>query len=224
MRSDLQKRWDTLVSKVDTRREQFDKFVEVLKDKSTYFTAPASPKYHCNWEEGLLEHSINVAENAIAIKNVLAPGIPDESCVICGLFHDLGKGPIGKPYYLFAEPTEKQAKAGYVPYPPFTYNDDRDDIYLSVPQRAVRQVTRFIPLRDYEYQAILIHDGQYVNDNDSYSSKENPFALILSYADNFAGFVQEGIDAKSESGKKYDRTYRYPKMFESMIRQKPWND
>lgn len=224
MRQDLKVRWDSLVEKVVDRRERFDKFVKVLEERSTYFTAPASPRYHCNWEEGLLEHSINVAENALAIKSVLAPGIPDESCVICGLFHDLGKGPIGEPYYLFSQPTEKQVKAGYVVWPPYTYNSNNQSVYMSVPQRAVRQITQYIPLKDWEYQAILIHDGQYVKDNDSYSSNENPFALILSYADNFAGFVQEAVNEKTESGKGYEKKFRHHPKLMGMVKMKPWED
>lgn len=222
MREDLKSRWDLLVSRVVNRRSEFDKFVEVLKEKSTYFTAPASPGYHCNWEEGLLEHSINVAENAIAIKNVLAPGIPDESCVICALFHDLGKAPIGRPYYLFREPTTNQAKYGFIAYPPYKYSDEPRD-FMTVPQTSVRQLTQYIPIEDWEYQAILIHDGVYVDENKAYGTKENAFSLILHYADSFAGFIQEGSDKQDESGKKMVRKWSSTPEMLAMVRMKPWN-
>jgi len=45
----------------------------------------------CNKERGLLEHSVNVAETMLKFKETLAPGIPNKSCVIAGLLHDLGK-------------------------------------------------------------------------------------------------------------------------------------
>lgn len=210
MREDLKKRWDALVEKVVDRREDFDKFVSELEKRSTYFTAPASPGYHCNWEEGLLEHSINVAEAAVAIKNVLAPGYSDESCVICGLFHDLGKGPLDRPYYLFNEPTANQKKYGFVVARPFKYNED-PQIFMTVPQTSVRQITQYIDLTDWEYQAILIHDGVYVDENKAYGTKETPFALILHYADSWSGFILEGSMKPSEDGKRYEKKYNTPR-------------
>lgn len=208
MKSELRPRWEALVEKVIERRPQFDRFIAVLEEESTYFTAPASPKYHCNWAEGLLEHSINVAENAIKIKNVLMPEIKDESCVICGLFHDLGKGPIGEPYYLFNVPTPNQQRFGFVAYPRYIYNTNKS-VFMTVPQRAVRQVSSYIPLTDEEYQAILIHDGMYVDENKAYGLKEVPLARILQYADNWSGLVIEGIDEKNEDGKGYHRVKRW---------------
>ncbi|MCZ7397893.1 MAG: hypothetical protein O8C59_05250 [Candidatus Methanoperedens sp.] len=54
-----------------------------------------------NKEGGLLENSIGVAETLLQMRAVLAPEISEESCVIVGLFHDIGKvGMPGKPYYL----------------------------------------------------------------------------------------------------------------------------
>lgn len=201
-----QDRWDILLTKIkdEERREQFDKFVEFLKEKTSYFTAPASPKYHCSWEEGLLEHSLNVAENALVLNKALKAGLNEEELVICGLFHDLGKAYIGdnEPYYTVAVPTENQAKWGYVPFPPYNYNQN-GQVWLSVPQRSVRLVTQYINISDAAYQAILIHDGQYVPENSFYSSHECPMALILNYADNWAGFTMEGQVAKSDDGKSY---------------------
>lgn len=198
----LMKEFESYRELVVSRREQFDKFIEILNERSNYFDSPASPRYHCNWEHGLLEHSLNVVRNALRIKQVLAPGIPDESCVICGLFHDLGKAPIDGKYYKKVEPSPKQVQYGYVPYPAFKYDDD-PNTFMTVPQKSVRQVTQYIPLHDYEYQAILIHDGQYVDENHSYKCKENPFALILHYADSFSGFVIEGTRKQSLDGKSY---------------------
>jgi hypothetical protein len=45
-------------------------------------------------------------------------------------------------------------------------------------------------------QAIVYHDGQYVDDNTSVATKETPLALLLQYADSWSGFVIE----ESEGG------------------------
>ncbi|MDE5993144.1 MAG: hydrolase, partial [Oscillospiraceae bacterium] len=42
-------------------REGADKLLEyLLSDKSDFFTAPASTRFHGSYEGGLLEHSLNV--------------------------------------------------------------------------------------------------------------------------------------------------------------------
>lgn len=102
-------RYENLKSKVVSRREEFLKFMEFIEAETEYLTAPASTKFHLCKESGLLEHSVNVAENLLKIKSSLAPEISDESCVIVGLLHDLGKVGMPKnPQYIKNEPTLKQ--------------------------------------------------------------------------------------------------------------------
>jgi len=61
----------------------------------------AGSRFHLNIERGLLLHSVGVTCNALDVRTLLAPDIPDESIVIAALFHDLGKvGYPGKPHYL----------------------------------------------------------------------------------------------------------------------------
>ena len=43
-------------------REGADKFLEYLLEKTDFFTAPASTRFHGSYEGGLLEHSLNVYE------------------------------------------------------------------------------------------------------------------------------------------------------------------
>lgn len=207
MKENNKKRWDMLVSliKDPVRKKQFDNFIEYITNHSSYFTAPASPGYHCSWEEGLLEHSMNVAYNAVTLNRALKAGLNEEELVIGGLFHDFGKCYIAEdePYYLVANPTPAQAKAGYVPFPAFIYNK-AGQVFMTVPQRSVRVLTQFIDISDALYQAILIHDGQWVPDNKSYGCKENSMALILNYADSWAGFIMEGKQVQSASGKSYE--------------------
>ena len=41
------------------KREGADRLREYLTDKSDFFVAPASARYHCAHEGGLCEHSVN---------------------------------------------------------------------------------------------------------------------------------------------------------------------
>ena len=45
-----------------TNREGMEKLIEFLETKTDFFKAPASTRFHGNYEGGLLEHSMKVYE------------------------------------------------------------------------------------------------------------------------------------------------------------------
>ena len=172
-------RYELLKRKVVERKAEFDGLMDFIEGETSYLTAPASTKYHLCREGGLLEHSVNVAETMLKMKGVLAPGISDESCVVVALLHDLGKAGVpGAPQYL---PNEYRTP----------YRINKDMVYLSVPVRSLYLAGPRFPLTEEEAQAIVYHDGQYVDDNRSVAAREEPLTLLLQYADNWSGFVIE---------------------------------
>lgn len=176
-------RYELLKEKVVERKSEFESLMDFIETETSYLTAPASSKFHLCREGGLLEHSVNVAETMLKIKAVLAPGISDESCVIVALLHDLGKsGMPGNPQYIPNEPSEKQKAAGYGPSIPYHIN--KDMVYLSVPVRSLYLAGSRFPLTAEEAQAIVYHDGQYVDDNRSVATREEPLTLLLQYAED----------------------------------------
>lgn len=77
------------------KREGADKLLEWLL-KTDFFKAPASSKFHSNFEGGLCSHSINAynrfkqnLENEY--KDDLQEKVSQETIAICGLLHDLCK-------------------------------------------------------------------------------------------------------------------------------------
>ena len=190
MEQTLQERYNKLKSLVKNRASQFAELIDYIENETEWLTAPASTRFHLCKENGLLEHSVNVAETLIRIKDTLYPLIEDESCVIVALLHDLGKvGMPGEPLYIKNKPTENQRRAGYGPTYPYSFNNDLT--YLSVPIRSLYLALPFLPLTEEETQAIAYHDGQYVDDNRSVAKNERPLTLMLQYADNWCGFVIE---------------------------------
>ena len=190
MDAELKKRYEALKAKVIRRADDFAALMEFLETKTAWLTAPASTRFHLCREHGLLEHSVNVAETLLRIKNTLYPSIEDESCVIVALLHDLGKA--GTPegaQYLKNEPTERQKQYGYGATYPYSFN--KNLTYLSVPIRSLYLALPYISLSEEEAQAIVYHDGQYVEDNRSVAKNERPLTLLLQYADNWSGFVIE---------------------------------
>ena len=83
-----------------TNREGTDNVIEELSSLG-FFEAPASTKFHLNEEGGLLMHSLNVCNTALAIRDVmllkndsLREALPKDSVIIAGLLHDVCKADI----------------------------------------------------------------------------------------------------------------------------------
>lgn len=183
-------RYENLKSRVISRRDEFSRLMEFVENETDYLNSPASTRFHLCTKHGLLEHSVNVAENMLKLRNAIAPDIDEESCIITALIHDLGKaGMPGNPQYIANEPTAKQKQYGYGPSVPYRMNDNL--IYLSVPLRSLYLALPRISLTESEVQAIMYHDGQYVDDNKSVATKETPLLLLLQYADTWSTFVTE---------------------------------
>ena len=183
-------RYELLKSKVIDRREEFLKLIDFMENQTDYLNSPASTRFHLCRKMGLLEHSVNVAETMLRLRGALAPEISEESCIICALIHDLGKaGMPGAPQYIPNEPTARQKQYGFGPSVPYRMNDNL--VYLSVPLRSLYRALPHIKLSESEVQAIMYHDGQYVDDNKSVATKETPLLLLLQYADTWSTFVTE---------------------------------
>lgn len=98
---ELLDRYEKLKQKVVERKDSFNRFLGILESETTWLISPASTRFHLAEERGLLKHSVGVAETLLRFREFLAPAISEESCVIVGLLHDVGKlGMPGKPLYL----------------------------------------------------------------------------------------------------------------------------
>ncbi len=77
------------------KREGADKLLDWL-EKSDFFAAPCSTKFHCAYEGGLVEHSVNVYNRLLSlVKKEYGDDwqkkYSNETVAICGLLHDLCK-------------------------------------------------------------------------------------------------------------------------------------
>ena len=183
-------RYEALKSRVVKRKAEFDSLINFMENETDYLSSPASTRFHLCRKQGLLEHSVNVAETMLKFRESVAPDIDEESCIITALIHDLGKaGMPGKPQYLENEPTPKQKQYGFPATIPYRINDEL--VYLSVPVRSLYLALPYITLSESEVQAVMYHDGQYIDDNKSVATKETPLLLLLQYADTWSTFVIE---------------------------------
>ncbi|MBU4252016.1 MAG: HD domain-containing protein [Candidatus Omnitrophica bacterium] len=196
----VQERYEALKSKVTKRKNEFDTFINMLEKGSSWLTSPASTKYHLNKAGGLLEHSVGVTETLLKFRETLAPAISEESCVIVGLLHDVGKiGMPGKPRYLKNDNQWEIEKRN------MTYKINPDEVYMNLATRSLYLIAKYISLSDSEAQAILYHDGQYVEGNKEVAHHEMPITLLVHFADMWTATVYEEGRKIVESTDYYDK-------------------
>ena len=177
-------------------REGADKLLEYLQSKNCdFFTAPASTKFHCSYEGGLCEHSLNVydclksyASSQRAIEQFQL-SFSDESITISALLHDICK--INT--YTVSTRNVKNDKTGQ--WEKIPYYDYNDTLPYGHGEKSVYIVSGFMRLTREEAMAIRWHMG--------FSGEENvklignalrmyPLALALSIADAEASsFVEK---------------------------------
>lgn len=169
------------ITNKDVRESILDMFEDI---QERVFSAPASHRasYHNCFPGGLSEHSIRVYNILKNHCENFAPEIPQDSIIITALLHDLGKiGSMTEPYYVPQRSSWHQEKLGEF----YTHNDNL--MYMGTAQRSLRLLGQYgVNLTEDEYQAILIHDGQYIDENAKYKNKECTLALLLHQADMLA--------------------------------------
>lgn len=196
----VRERYEELKKKIVKRKKEFDAFISQLEGETSWLTSPASTRFHLNKEGGLLEHSVAVAENLLKFRETLAPQISEESCVIVGLLHDVGKiGMPGKPRYL------KNDNEWEIRNRNMTYKINPKEIYMNLAARSLYLVSKYIPLSDSEAQAILYHDGQYVDSNREVAHRETPLTLLVHFADMWTAHIYEEGRSLEEDTDYYDK-------------------
>lgn len=196
----VRERYEELKKKVAKRKKEFDAFINMLEQESSWLTSPASTRFHLNKEGGLLEHSVGVAETLLKLRSLLTPELSEESCVIVGLLHDVGKiGMPGKPRY-FKNDNDWEVKNRDM-----TYKVNPKEVYMNLAARSLYLIAKYIPLSDSEAQAILYHDGQYIEANKEVAHRETPLTLLVHFADCWTASVYEERRVVKEDEDYFDR-------------------
>ena len=120
-----------------TNREGMENLIEFLKNKTDFFEAPASTRFHGSFKGGLLEHSMKVYE-------ILKQKAGDsESVRIIALLHDICKTNFYKVDYRNAK--NEQGVWEKVPY--YTIEDT---IPYGHGEKSVMMISEFIKLTPEE--------------------------------------------------------------------------
>ena len=120
-------------------------------EKSDFFTAPASTKFHAAFEGGLAEHSWSVYRLFEEKVKTYKLDVPEESVIICGLLHDICKTNVYKKGKKnVKEPTGWVEKEVWEYKDSFSYGHGEKSVYM---------IERHIKLTDLEAMTIRWHMG-----------------------------------------------------------------
>lgn len=121
-------------------------------ETTDFFTTPASTRYHCACECGLVMHSISVYETLI--EKYFDPNTDnEESFTICALLHDLCKAN----FYKISMRNVKDENTGVWEKRPYYEVDDQ--FPYGHGEKSVFLIERFLRLKPNEATAIRWHMG-----------------------------------------------------------------
>jgi len=170
-------------------REGADRLLDWL-GTTDFYLAPASTKFHCACESGLVQHSVNVFEVLVA-KYFKEESDNMETFAICGLLHDLCKAQ----YYKTATRNVKNEETGVWEKKPYYTVDDA--FPYGHGEKSVFLIERFLRLKTAEAMAIRWHMGGFDdsvrggNYSISYAYERYPLAVQLHLADMEATYLWE---------------------------------
>lgn len=184
---------DCAESKIRKLIEGESRFTSEFKDwlyATDYFKAPASSHGHNSIEGGLALHSFNVLQRLIEINNKMEFGIPVDSVLILGLFHDICK----IHFYKSEKRNRKNPETKqWEEYDSFVIDDKMP---LDHGHKSVI-LLRPLKLNMNEMLAIAWHSGCW--DVSEYgrvmslreAMKKTPWTIALQWADQIATFYDE---------------------------------
>ncbi len=183
-----------------TNCQGMEEVIKYLK-KSGFFKAPASTIHHLNYEGGLMEHSMNVLNMAMALrksvvemKPEMAEKLPERSIIISALLHDVCKANV----YKKAQKWRKDENGRWEQYD--TYDTDYSRMPVGHGEKSVIMLLSLgLKMTVDEIVAIRWHMGAWDVAFQSYETKNNineaanrhPLLSLIQSADNLSTHILE---------------------------------
>ena len=176
-------------------------------ESSDFFNAPASTKYHSNFEGGLCYHTLNVYRKIKKLVEAQWENFPiysEDTLKIVALCHDLAKMDFYEPttynkkvYKEFGSKNDELGRFDWESEIGYKVKDFKDRyLFGSHGQNSERIASFYIPLSDEESASIIWHMGGADNFScEDLSSLYNKYPLIvyLHMADYMITYLDERI-------------------------------
>lgn len=182
------------IFKENIKRPGAEDLLDYLENKSDFFTAPASARYHSAFEGGLCEHSLNVYDclvdylNRPRVREVYELDYSDETVALVALCHDPCK--IG--CYKSSVRNVKQVDGSWRQVPTFQFDDPMP---YGHGEKSVYIINGYVRLTREEAFAIRYHMGFSGPEDNRDIGKVfelYPLAYALHAADSEATYFLEG--------------------------------
>lgn len=151
-------------------------------EKTDFYTAPASTRFHGSYDGGLLEHSMKVYEilKHKVEHSIMNIEVPEDTLKIVALLHDICK----VNYYKVDYRNAKNESGVWEKVPYYTVDDT---IPYGHGEKSVMMLTEYIKLTSEEKYCIRWHMG-FTEPKEQYTTigiafKKYPLALLLHEAD-----------------------------------------
>lgn len=187
------KRFYSLCEKTGDRAPAIAAMLDELDERLCLCPASAKKDFHGAFPGGLVDHSLRVLNNLVALNKSYDWKLKKESMILGALFHDIGK--IGMPgkessndFYAPQTDSWRHDKLGEV----YKYNDAID--YLSTPDRSVFIMQHYqVALTSEEWLAIKLNDGFVVDMNKPYCLRITPLVYGVMTADYIATMSEKNV-------------------------------
>lgn len=180
------------------KRPGADKLLDYLINKSDFFTAPSSTRFHGSYEGGLVQHSVNVYHclkdylERARVKDIYGMKYSDETIALVSLLHDLCK----INFYTVDYRNAKNADGVWEKVPYYAINDTMP---YGHGEKSVYIISGYLygegRLSREEAFAIRYHMGFSGNEDKNSIGRAlemYPLAFALSVADMEASYFLEG--------------------------------
>ena len=170
-------------------REGMDEFIKFLNN-STFFSDPASSRYHANFPGGLAFHSHNLGKIALSLNKLFNRNINEDTIYLVAIAHDLCK--IGS--YNIDNKWKKNSQGKWESYLTYCYNPNQIQCLHGTESALI--ASKYIKLTDEEQQAITYHMGAYrLSERDcnqmNNSIKKYSLVLLIQQADMATAYFYE---------------------------------
>ena len=181
------------IYRANVTRPGADALLDSLEHKSDFFTAPASARYHCAYEGGLCDHSVNVYHCLVdylareRVQDLYGLEYSEETVAVVSLLHDVCKVGCYKP----GTRNVKDEAGKWHSVPTYTFDDP---LPYGHGEKSVYIVNGFIRLTREEAMAIRWHRGFSGTEDPrtvGQALQKYPLAFALATADSEASYFLE---------------------------------
>ena len=183
-----------------TGREGMESVINYLEN-SAFFTAPASTAYHMSYEGGLMDHSMNVYEMALALRGpvvAMKPGVgenlSEKSIIIAALLHDICKANTyrkTKKWNMGDDGKWKQSDSYVTNYSEMPVGHGEKSLVILLSLGLKLSVDEIVAIRWHMGAWDLAMQSYEAKSNINEASKRYPLLSLIQAADNMATHIME---------------------------------